>query len=88
LGSTLSTTNNSIGSAVHGARTRSILVHVAAIIVLALSLGSVDAFLGSKVADGLEEAALADLAGGEVVNAILESVYLFDACDFGLVEVF
>jgi hypothetical protein len=36
----------------------------------------------------LEQTSLADLTGGEIVNAVLESVDLFDASDFGLVEVF
>jgi hypothetical protein len=36
----------------------------------------------------LEETALADLAGGEVVDAVLEGVDLLDAGYFALVEVF
>lgn len=61
---------------------------VAALVVAALALGAVDALLGRHIADGLGEAALADLTGDEVVDAVLEGVDLLYACDFGLVEVF
>lgn len=84
----LSTTNNSVRRAVQRTSTGRILVDVATIVALALSLGSVDALLGRQVADGLQKTALADLATGEVVDAILEVVDLLDASDFGLVEVF
>jgi len=57
---------------------------VTALLVLALALGAVDALLGGHVADGLEEAALADLTPDEVVDAILEGVDLFDSGDLGL----
>jgi hypothetical protein len=67
----LSTTNNSIRRAVQCTRTRCIFVDVAAIVTLALSLGSVDTLLGRQVADGLQKTALADLATGEVVDTIL-----------------
>lgn len=83
-----SATNNSVRRAVQRTSTRRVLVDVAAIVALALSLGSVDALLGRQVADGLQKTALADLATGEVVHAILEVVDLLDASDFGLVEVF
>lgn len=68
---TLSTTNNSIRRAVQCTRTRCFFVDVAAIVTLALSLGSVDTLLGRQVADGLQKTALADLAAGEVVDTIL-----------------
>jgi hypothetical protein len=67
----LSTTNNSIRRAVQCTSTRCFFVDVAAIVALALSLGSVDALLGRQVADGLQKTALADLAAGKVVYAIL-----------------
>lgn len=60
--------------------------HVAALVILALALGAVDALLGDHIANGLEETALADLAGSEVVHAVLESVDLLDAGDLALVE--
>lgn len=59
---------------------------VATVFVLALPLGAVDALLGYGVPDGLEQAALADLAGHEVVHAVLEIVDGLDARDFGLAE--
>lgn len=60
--------------------------HVAALVVLALALGAVDTLLGNHIANGLEETALTDLAGGEVVHAILESVDLLDTGDLALIE--
>lgn len=59
---------------------------VAPAVVLALALGAVDALLGDCVADGLQQAVLAKLAGDEVVDAVLELVDLLDAGDLGLVE--
>lgn len=59
---------------------------IAAAIVLALSLGTVDALLRCEVADGLQEATLADLPGDEVVYAVLKRVDLLNARHFGLVE--
>lgn len=88
MGSSLSSTDNSLSCAVHSTGARGILVHVATIVIFALSLGSVEAFLGSQVADGLEKTALANLARGQVVDAVLEGVYLLDASDLGLVEIF
>jgi hypothetical protein len=41
--------------------------------------------LGSHVTKGLEKTSFADLAGSEVVDAVLEVVYLFNAGDFGFV---
>ena len=64
-----------------------LLRYVATLVVLALALGAVDALLGGHVADGLGEAALPELAGDEVVHAVLESIDLLDAGDLGLVEV-
>jgi hypothetical protein len=64
LGSTLGASNNGISGAVHSTGARGILVHVTTIVIFALSLSSVDAFLGSQVADRLEETALANLARG------------------------
>lgn len=58
----------------------------AALLVLAAALSAVEAFLGEQVADGLEEATLADLAGNGVVDAVLQRVNLLDARDLGLVE--
>lgn len=60
--------------------------YVAAVLVLALPLGAVDPFLGEGVAHGLEQPALAELAGREVVHAVLELVDRLDARDFGLGE--
>ena len=62
--------------------------NVAAILVFTLSLSAVGTLLGGNIANGLEEASLADLASHEVVHAILEGVDLLDASDFGLVEIF
>lgn len=59
---------------------------VAPAVVLALALSAVDALLGDGVADGLQQAVLAKLAGDEVVDAVLERVDLLDAGDLGLVE--
>ena len=61
---------------------------VATFVVLALALGAVDALPGGHVADGLGEATLPDLAGDEVVDAVLKGIDLLDAGDLGLVEVF
>lgn len=55
-------------------------------VVLALALGAVDALLGDGVADGLQQAVLAELAGHEVVDAVLQLVDLLDARHLGLVE--
>lgn len=54
------TANSVTGRLAAGDRRR----HVAALVVLALALGAVDTLLGGLVGDGLEEAALAELAGG------------------------
>lgn len=59
---------------------------VAPVLVLALALGAVDALLGEGVPDGLEEAVLADLAGDEAVDAVLEVVDLLVARDLGLAQ--
>lgn len=59
---------------------------IAPAVILALALGAVDALLGDCVADGLQQAVLAKLAGDEVVDAVLELVDLLDAGDLGLVE--
>jgi hypothetical protein len=67
----LSAANNSVRRAVHRSSTRRILVDVTTIVALALSLGSVDALLRRQVADGLQKTALADLATGKIVDAIL-----------------
>ena len=61
---------------------------VLAVVALALALDAVHALARGHVADGLREAALADLAGHEVVDAVLQGVDLLDAGDLGLVEVF
>jgi hypothetical protein len=58
------------------------------LIIFAAAFGAVDAFLRDCVAEGLCEAALADLPGDEAVDAVLELVDLGDAGDFGFVEVF
>lgn len=55
-------------------------------VVFAATLSAVDALLGESVADALQGAALAELAGDEVVDAILGLVDGLDAGDFGLVE--
>ena len=55
-------------------------------VVFAATLGAVDAFLGESVSDALQSAALAQLAGDEVVDAVLGFVDGLDAGDFGLVE--
>lgn len=59
--------------------------HVAAVIVLALALGAVDALLRGEVRHGLQESPLAELGCGEVVHSVLEGVDLLDARDLGLV---
>lgn len=70
---------------VGGGGTGDARVGVVALVVLALSLGAGHALLGTEVADRLEETALAELAGGEVVDAVLQVVDLVDASDLGLV---
>lgn len=55
--------------------------HVPALVVLALALGTVHALLRCEVTDGLQKTALADLAGDEAVDAILQGIDLLDACD-------
>jgi hypothetical protein len=55
-------------------------------LVLASPLHTIDAFLAGKIADGLQEAALANLAGYESVNVVLDLIDLVDAGDFGLVQ--
>lgn len=59
---------------------------IAPVLVLALALGAVDALFREGVADGLEEAVLADLAGDEAVDAILEVVDLLVARNLGLAQ--
>lgn len=83
----LTAIDDSTSCVIHGRRTGDILGCVATLVVFALSLGTVDALLGGHISDGLEETALADLTGGEVVDAVLESIDLFDARYFCLVEV-
>ena len=56
--------------------------------VLALTLDAVEALARGHVADGLGDAALAYLAGDEIVDAVLEGVDLGDAGYFCFVEVF
>ena len=56
--------------------------------VLATPLSAVDTLLGEGIADGLGDAAFAELAADEVVDAVLEVVDLVDAGDFGFVELF
>lgn len=58
------------------------------LLVLAASLGAVDALLRSQVADGLSEPALAYLAADEVVDAVLEVIDLIYAGDLRLLELF
>jgi hypothetical protein len=86
-GDGLAAVGDARAGAVHGAGAGDSAGDVAAFVVLALALSAVDALLGGHVADGLEEAALTDLAGDEVVDAVLEVVDLIDAGDLGLVEV-
>jgi hypothetical protein len=88
--SALRTTGHTAASTLHATH-RTVTVATkrsATLIVLSTSLGPVDTFLGCHVADGLEEAALADLAADEIVDAVLELVDLIDAGNFGLVELF
>lgn len=85
-GDGLAAVGDATGGGVDGAGARDGGRDVAALVVLALTLGAVDALLGGEVADGLKEAALADLAGCEVVDAVLEGVDLFDAGHLGLAE--
>ena len=59
---------------------------VRALVILAPTLRTIDAFLGDSVADGLEQAAFAQLAGHGGVDAVLELVDGFDAGDFCFVE--
>lgn len=61
---------------------------VAAPVVAALALGPVGALGRRHVADGLGQAALPELAGREVVDAVLERVDLLVAGYLGPVEVF
>ncbi len=56
-------------------------------LVLAVPLGAVDALLGHEVADGLADAALADLRRDGPVQAVLDLVDVLVARDLGLVEV-
>lgn len=86
--SSLTAIDDGTSCVIHGRRAGNVLRCVATLVVLALSLGAVDALLGGHVSDGLEETALADLACGEVVHAVLESIDLLDARYFCLVEVF
>lgn len=87
-GGALCTVSDARDAAVHGAGAGDVRGRVAAVLALALALGAVGALLGGEVADGLQEAALADLPADEVVDAVLEGVDLLDARDLGLVEVF
>ena len=61
--------------------------NIAAIRIFSLSLGAVGTLLGGQITNGLQNASLAKLTGRQVVHAILESVDLLDAGDFGLVEI-
>jgi len=95
LARTLDASRNTTRTALHAVRSalsvsaqRSRTLDRVAVLVLAAALGAVDAFLREGVADGLCEAAFADLARDEAVYAVLEVVDLVDAGDFGLVEVF
>ena len=87
IASALCTTGDSLSGtfrAAHG-RVRNAAA-VGAAVVFAAALCAVNALLAESVADGLQQATFADLAGGEVVDAVLEVVDLVDAGDFGLVE--
>lgn len=55
-------------------------------IVFAATLSAVNALLGESVADTLQSAALAELAGDEVVDTVLSLVDGLNASDFGLVK--
>jgi hypothetical protein len=61
-------------------------VGIAYRVVLAATLSAVDTLLGESVSDALQSAALAELAGDEVVDTVLGLVDGLDASDFGLVE--
>lgn len=67
-------------------RPRHLRRNISTVIVLSLSLGSIDGLLGSHVADGLQKASLPDLAGREVVHAVLEVVDLLDTRDLCLAK--
>lgn len=75
--------NNSVASCGHRA---SRLGNVATLIIPTAALSTVDSLAGKKVSDGLAETALANLAGNEVVDAVLERVDLLDARHLRLVE--
>jgi hypothetical protein len=77
------TSHNSVARRGHGsARLRD----VPSFVVLATTLGSVHSLTRCKVSDGLTKTALSNLAGNEVVDAVLEGIDLLDTRDFGLVE--
>jgi hypothetical protein len=93
--SILRTTSNAANAALHAisgtlsvSTKRSLALDGLARLIFATAFGAVDAFLGDCVTEGLSEAAFADLARYEAVDAVLEVVDLFDAGDFRLVEVF
>lgn len=75
-----STALHAIDSALAIASERSLRLDGVSVLVLAAALSAVDALLGQRVADGLREAALADLPGDEAVDAVLEIVDLRYAC--------
>lgn len=60
--------------------------HIAPLIILSAALGTVDTLLGNGVADGLAEAAFAELTANGLVDAVLELVHAFDVGDFGVVK--
>lgn len=87
VGDALGAVSNTGDGAVHSTSAGDVGGGVTTAVVLALAFGAVDALLGGEVADGLEKTALADLTGGEVVDAVLEGVDLLDAGDLCLVKV-
>ena len=59
---------------------------VASVVVLALALCTVGSLLRDEIANGLEQATLANLAGDEVVDAVLQVIDLLDTGDLGLAK--
>ena len=82
------TTLHTIHSTLAISTQRSLTLDRVAMFVLSAALSAVDALFRECVADGLRKAALTNLAGDEVVDAVLEVVDLGDACHLGFVEVF
>ena len=87
ISNSTSSTLHTIHSALSIPTQRTLTLNRLSVLILSAALSAVDALLAQRVADRLQQAALADLPGDEAVDAVLELVDLRDAGYFGFIEV-